>query len=163
MNNIVELNQIQLQNRQERLQTPFLVDIAPLQPHGSLWTSTEYVRNHWISPSVDNILADNIVSPQVVNSCSILIWNFICENFVAHNLQSCPTFSEISFIRIEKSTFLRWRRNSKVNTSSGSHRKYKTREKTETNKKQKTHTSMNKSASLTPVQGPSTVVCMIVT
>jgi hypothetical protein len=34
---------------------------------------------------------------------------------------------------------------------------------TETNKKQKTHTGMNKSASLTPVQGPSTVVCMIVT
>jgi len=30
------------------------------------------------------------------------------------------------------------------------------------NEKQKTHTSMNKSASLTPVQGPSTVVCMIV-
>jgi hypothetical protein len=29
--------------------------------------------------------------------------------------------------------------------------------------KQKTHASMNKSASLTPVQGPSTVVCMIVT
>jgi hypothetical protein len=31
------------------------------------------------------------------------------------------------------------------------------------NKKRKTHTSMNKSASLTPVQGPSTVECMIVT
>jgi hypothetical protein len=30
--------------------------------------------------------------------------------------------------------------------------------KDRTNKKQKTHTSMNKSASLTPVQGPSTVV-----
>ncbi len=33
----------------------------------------------------------------------------------------------------------------------------------ETNKKRKTHTGMNKSASLTPVPGPSTVVCMIVT
>jgi hypothetical protein len=31
------------------------------------------------------------------------------------------------------------------------------------NKKGKTHSGMNKSASLTPVQGPSTVVCMIVT
>jgi len=30
-------------------------------------------------------------------------------------------------------------------------------------KKQKTHTEMNKNASLTPVQGPSTVACMIVT
>jgi hypothetical protein len=83
-------------------------------------------------------LADNIVSPQVVNSCSILIWNFICENFVAHNLQSCPTFSEISFIRIEKSPFSQWRRNSKVNTSSGSHRKNQTREDKQT--KHKKHT-----------------------
>jgi hypothetical protein len=30
-------------------------------------------------------------------------------------------------------------------------------------KKQKTHTGMNKSANLTPIQGPSTIVCMIVT
>jgi hypothetical protein len=33
----------------------------------------------------------------------------------------------ISFMRIEKSRFSRWRRNSKVNTSSGSHRKNQTR------------------------------------
>jgi hypothetical protein len=32
-----------------------------------------------------------------------------------------------------------------------------------TNKKRKTHNGMNKSVSLTPAQGPSTVVCMIVT
>jgi hypothetical protein len=32
-----------------------------------------------------------------------------------------------------------------------------------TNKKRRTHTGMNKSASLTPLQGPSTVVCMILT
>jgi hypothetical protein len=32
-----------------------------------------------------------------------------------------------------------------------------------TEKQTKTHTKMNKSASLTPVQGPSTVACMIVT
>jgi hypothetical protein len=31
-----------------------------------------------------------------------------------------------------------------------------------TKKKRKTHIGMNKSASLTPVQGPSTAVCMIV-
>jgi hypothetical protein len=30
-----------------------------------------------------------------------------------------------------------------------------------TNEKRKTHTGMNKRASLKPVQGPSTVVCMI--
>jgi hypothetical protein len=36
--------------------------------------------------------------------------------------------------------------------------------KTEQTKNQKTHTRMNKSASLTPVQGPlSTIVCIIVT
>jgi hypothetical protein len=60
----------------------------------------------------------------------------------------------ISFIRIEKSPFSQWRRNSKVNSSSGSHRKNQTRTKqgkTETNKKQKTHTG------ITPVQEPSTV------
>ncbi len=34
--------------------------------------------------------------------------------------------------------------------------------KIENKQKMKTHTGMNKSASLTPVQGPSTVVCMIV-
>ncbi len=53
--------------------------------------------------------------------------------------------------------------NSKVKTSSGSHKKNQTRGDKITNKIWKTHTSMNKSASLTPVQGPSTVVCMIVT
>jgi hypothetical protein len=31
------------------------------------------------------------------------------------------------------------------------------------NKTRKTHSGMNESASLTPVQGPSTVACMIVT
>ncbi len=36
--------------------------------------------------------------------------------------------NEISFIRIEKSPFSRWRRNSKVNSSSGSNRKNQTRE-----------------------------------
>jgi hypothetical protein len=35
--------------------------------------------------------------------------------------------------------------------------------KDRTNKKQKQHTAMNKNASLTPVQGSSTVVCMTVT
>jgi hypothetical protein len=59
-------------------------------------------------------------------------------------------------------SILTMKKNSKVNTSSGSHRKNQTR-KDRTNKKQKTHTGMNKSTSLTPVQGPSTVVCMIVT
>jgi hypothetical protein len=41
-----------------------------------------------------------------------------------------------------------------------SHRKNQTRED---RNKQKTHSGKNKSASLTPAQGPSTVVCMIVT
>jgi hypothetical protein len=52
---------------------------------------------------------------------------------------------------------------SKVNTSSGSQRKNQTREDRKNKQKTKTHTGMNKSASLTPVQGPSTVACMIVT
>jgi hypothetical protein len=56
---------------------------------------------------------------------------------------------------------------SKANTSSGSHRKNQTRGDKKQNKKQKTHTHTHthqyeQSASLTPVQGPSTVVCMIV-
>ncbi len=69
---------------------------------------------------------------------------------------------KISFIRIEKSPFSRWTKNSKVDTSSGSHRKNEKKDGTK-KKKTHTHTAMNKSASLTPVQEPSTVVCMIVT
>jgi hypothetical protein len=38
-----------------------------------------------------------------------------------------------------------------------------TQNKTKQNKTRKTHSGMNKSASLTPVQGPSTIACMIVT
>jgi len=45
---------------------------------------------------------------------------------------------QISFIRIEKSPFSRWRRNSKANTSSGSHRNNQTRGDKKQNKKQKT-------------------------
>ncbi len=63
--------------------------------------------------------------------------------------------NKLSFIRIEKSPFSRWRRNSKANTSLRSHRKNQTRGDKKQNKKQKTHTGMNKSASFTPVQGPS--------
>ncbi len=44
---------------------------------------------------------------------------------VATNVQ-WPSIA-ISFMRIEKSRFSQWRRNSKVNTSSGSHRKNQTR------------------------------------
>jgi hypothetical protein len=65
---------------------------------------------------------------------------------------------ELSFIRIEKSPFSWWRRNSKVNTSTGSHRKNQTRGDKKQTKNKKTHTGMDKSASLTPVQGPPTVV-----
>jgi hypothetical protein len=55
------------------------------------------------------------------------------------------------------------KKHSKVNTSSRSHRKFQTR-KDKTNQKQKNkNSSMNNSANLTPVQGPSRVVCMIVT
>jgi hypothetical protein len=46
-------------------------------------------------------------------------------------------------------------------TSSGSCKKNQSGEKT--NKKRKTHIGLNKNANLTPVQGPSTIVCMIVT
>jgi hypothetical protein len=51
---------------------------------------------------------------------------------------------------------------SKVNTSSRNHRKFQTsKEKINKNKKKETkNSSMNNSVSVTPVQGPSTVVCM---
>jgi hypothetical protein len=67
---------------------------------------------------------------------------------------------EISYLAMKK-------KHSKVNTSSRSHRKFQTR-KDKTNKKpkkkkKKRNSGMNNSASLTPVQGPSTVVCMIMT
>jgi hypothetical protein len=39
----------------------------------------------------------------------------------------------------------------------------RTRQGEKQNKTRKTHSGMNESASLTPVQGPSTVACMIVT
>jgi hypothetical protein len=59
---------------------------------------------------------------------------------------------------------------SKVNTSLTSHRENSNEGKTkqrakdqETKKKIEHESSMNNSASLTPVQGPSTVACMIVT
>jgi hypothetical protein len=57
---------------------------------------------------------------------------------------------------------------SKLNTSSRNHQKFQTRkEKTNKNKnkekKETKNSSMNNSVSLTPVQGPSTVECMIVT
>jgi hypothetical protein len=53
---------------------------------------------------------------------------------------------------------------SKVNTSSGNHIKFQTRKEKKTKKKKESkNRSMNNSVSLTPVQGPSTVVCMTVT
>ncbi len=98
------------------------------------------------------------------HSCPSLLRSKYFYQFLWHNsdnhhpiLSPCQfylTTMYISFIRIEKSPFSQWRRNSKVNSSSGSHRKNQTRTKqgkTETNKKQKTHTG------ITPVQEPSTV------
>jgi hypothetical protein len=79
-----------------------------------------------------------------------------------------PKNWEISFLTIKK-------KQSKVNTSSTSHREFQRRkDKTEfegprnenwkrTKHKIKQKSSMNNSASLTPVQGPSTLACMIVT
>jgi hypothetical protein len=88
------------------------------------------------------------------------MWNYVWQETQGTTLNMG---GQISFIRIEKSPFSQWRSNNKANTSSGSHRKNQTRGDKKQNEKRKTHTSMNKSASLTPVQGPSTVVCMIVT
>ncbi len=58
--------------------------------------------------------------------------------YIHISINSCCNY-KISFIRIEKSPFSRWRRNSKANTSSGSHRKNQTRGDKKQNKKQKTH------------------------
>jgi hypothetical protein len=63
---------------------------------------------------------------------------------------------EISILTIKKKT-------ARLTLPQESHRKNQTRGDKKQNKKRKTHSGMNKSASLTPVQGPSTVVCMIVT
>jgi hypothetical protein len=53
---------------------------------------------------------------------------------------------------------------SRVNISSRSHRKLQTmKDKNKQKTENKKPCGMNKSASLTLVQGPSTVVCMIVT
>jgi hypothetical protein len=96
-----------------------------------------------------------------------------------HNLQPWYVWStsvkNISY-KIEKSPFSQLRKNqSKVNTSSTSHREFhrrkdKTGNKGPRNKNQlrtkhkiKHESSMNNSARLTPVQGPSTVACMTVT
>jgi hypothetical protein len=73
------------------------------------------------------------------------------------------TIKNTSFIRIENSPFSRRRRNSKAYTFLRKPQKQPNKGRQKTNKKPKTHTGMNKSASLTPVQGPSTAVCMIVT
>ncbi len=63
---------------------------------------------------------------------------------------------EISLLTIKK-------KHSKIDSSSGSCRKNQSRKDRTNKKKTHTHTSMNKSASLTPVQGQLTVVvCMIV-
>jgi phage tail tube protein FII len=69
----------------------------------------------------------------------------------------------ISFIRIRNLHSHDKEENNKVNTSLRSHRKNQTRGDKKQNEKRKTHNSMNKSANITPVQGLSTVVCMIVT
>jgi hypothetical protein len=50
-----------------------------------------------------------------------------CKEWYTENLSTID-IGTISFIRIEKSPFSKWRRNRKVNTSSGSHRKNQTRE-----------------------------------
>ncbi len=86
--------------------------------------------------------------------------------FCIHNLSIySSTQWVISFRRIENSDCILQSQDAKktarLTLFSGSHRKNQTwREKTKT--KNKKHTGMNRSASFTPVQGPSTVVCMIV-
>ncbi len=62
------------------------------------------------------------------------ILHFLQRNLHDSNFEGNTTMSvvitllELSFIRIEKSPFSWWRRNSKVNSSSRSHRKNQTRE-----------------------------------
>jgi hypothetical protein len=94
-----------------------------------------------------------MTTPQLQKACQ-----FHCNN-KAINISH--TNQEISILTIN-------RRQSKVNTSSTSHResqrKDKTRNKGPRNKKQKKNeSSMNNSTSLTPVQVPSTAACMKVT
>jgi hypothetical protein len=60
------------------------------------------------------------------------------KKIVAPNAHMTKKF-KVSFIRIEKSPFSRWRRNNKANTSSGSHRKNQTRETKNEQKMTNTH------------------------
>jgi hypothetical protein len=73
--------------------------------------------------------------PQIVKKNAMLHQDQIIKLTCEEELNSHEYY--ISFIRIEKSPFSRWRRNSKANTSSGSHRKNQTRGDKKQNKKQK--------------------------
>ncbi len=73
-----------------------------------------------------------------------------------------PLLAKISFIRIEKYPFSHEEETARLTLPQEATERTKLG-KTEKNEKQKTHTGMNKSASLTPVQGPPTVVCLIMT
>jgi hypothetical protein len=94
---------------------------------------------------------------------------------MALEVRITPLFVRLSLIRIEKSPLTIKKKQIKVNTSSLSHRNFQRRkdktvnegtmkQKPKNNKKQHKHEcSINNSASLTPVQGPSSITCMIVT
>ncbi len=130
-----------------------------IMPKGVSYLNVVQIRA-WIPQSSHESIVISKEHPSYMKGAFKFRSNMIKRFLSSRLLGILWKFQKISFIRIEKSPLSWWRRNSKVNTSSGSHRKNQTRED-RTNKK---HTPVwTKSASLTPVQGPSTVVCMIVT
>jgi hypothetical protein len=85
-------------------------------------------------------------------------------------IRSVKYIIKISLIRIEKSPFSRSRKGkvrlTLLQPATENSKEGKTKQGTKnqnTKDKIKHESSMNNSASLTPVQGPSTVACMIVT
>jgi hypothetical protein len=64
-------------------------------------------------------------------------FNVSSRSFITRIKFSGQNGINISFIRIEKSPFWQWRRNSQVNTPSGSHRKNQTREDRKQTKNEK--------------------------
>jgi hypothetical protein len=85
-----------------------------------------------------------------------LSWSVMCQ------LQEAPIKYKYIFHKNREISILTMKKKQQ-GASSGSHKKNQTRGDKKQNEKRKTCTGMNKSASLTPVPGPSTVVCMIVT
>ncbi len=83
-----------------------------------LWLEVHIIWEAWFSGT-------NKIQPATRTKEWMRIMRIITLKWLV--TQTSMNGENISFIRIEKSLFSRWRRNSKADTSSGSHRKNQTR------------------------------------